>query len=101
MAKTYMIPPDTNEKEKAIGGVLTFGQAGWLAGGLVIGLALGALAYTITKSIPVTVIFALPGIALCLPFAFYKKKNMTLFTYLKRKKKFNQKEKHLINKKTW
>ena len=38
MARSYPIPPDTSEKEKAIGGVLTFAQFGWLVGGFVIAL---------------------------------------------------------------
>lgn len=99
MANTYFIPPDTNEKEKAIGGLLTFQQAGWIAGGFIIGIACGALAYLITSSTPVTIIFALPGIIAGLPFAFFKKYEMSLFTYLKRKKRFDRKEKKLINKK--
>lgn len=99
MANTYFIPPDTNEKEKAIGGLLTFQQAGWIAGGFIIGIGFGALAYLITKSTPVTIIFALPGIIAGLPFAFLKRYEMSLFTYLRRKKKFNNKEKKLINKK--
>ena len=45
MAKTYEMPPDTSEKEKAIGGILTFVQFGWLVGGLVIGLLIFLLLY--------------------------------------------------------
>lgn len=99
MANAYLIPPDTNEKEKAIGGVLTFFQAGWIAGGAVIGLIMGAIAYVITQSTPVTIIFAIPGILAGLPFAFYKKYEMPFFTYLRRKKKFNNKPHKLINTK--
>ena len=99
MANTYMIPPDTNEKEKSIGGILTFQQAGWIAGGFVIGLGCGALAYSITRSTPVTILFAIPGVISGFPFAFFKKYDMTLFTFLRRRKKFNKKEKRLINKK--
>ena len=36
MARVYRLAADTNEKEKAVGGVLTFGQAGWIVLGLLI-----------------------------------------------------------------
>lgn len=36
MARLYRISADTSEKEKAVGGILTFGQAGWLVLGLIV-----------------------------------------------------------------
>mgnify|MGYP000450040480 CR=1 FL=1 len=37
MARVYRIANDMAEKEKAVGGLLTFGQAGWIAAGLIVG----------------------------------------------------------------
>lgn len=99
MARNYLVPPDTNEKEKAIGGVLTFGQAGWLAGGFIIGVLCGAGIYLLTQSNALTVIFAIPGILAGAIFCFAKKHDMSLFTYIIRKKKFEKKPKYLPNKK--
>ena len=30
MARMYKVSADVSEKEKAVGGIMTFGQAGWL-----------------------------------------------------------------------
>jgi len=36
MSRVYRLPDDMNEKEKAVGGILTFGQTGWIVlGGIV------------------------------------------------------------------
>lgn len=98
MARMREIPPNTAEQEKAIGGVLTFVQFFWLLGGAVLGLIAYLIVYLITRvhalAIPFAIITALSG----LPFAFYKKKEMTLFEYLKRKSKFKKKSKQLINR---
>ena len=98
MARAREIPPNTAEEEKAIGGVLTFVQFFWLLGGAVLGLLTYLLFYLITKihiiAIPIGVIVGCVG----LPFAFYKKKEMTFFQYLKRKNKFKKKSKKLINR---
>lgn len=98
MSRRYEIPSSTNEKEKAIGGVLTFGQFAWLLSGAVLGifLYLGLLALTNIQIISIIPAFliALTG----LPFAFYKKYNMSLAKYLITKRKFNKKTKQLINR---
>ena len=91
MARNYEIPPDTSEKEKAIGGILTFGQFGWLIGGVVIALLVFVVIYLITRVEVVSIIFAIP-------FAFYKKYEMTLLKYLITKKRFDMKIKNLTNK---
>ena len=101
MARVHEIPPNTAEEEKAIGGVLTFIQFFWLLGGAVLGVLNYLLLYLIFRiqivAIVPSVIVALSG----LPFAFYKKKEMTLFTYLKRKSKFKKKSKKLINRRVF
>ena len=45
MARTYQVPPNTAEKEKAIGGMLTFSQFGWLILGLIICLIIFAIIF--------------------------------------------------------
>jgi len=98
MSRNYDVPPDTSEKEKAIGGILTFVQFGWLIGGLVIGLLVFLLFYLPTKSYKVGGIFAVPVALIGVPFAFYKKYEMPLLKYLMVKRKFEAKTKQLINK---
>lgn len=98
MARIYDIPPNTKEEEKAIGGVITFIQFFWLLGSIVLGLCVYLLFYIFIK---MPVVCAIPAIIVAMvgiPFAFVKKKEMTLFTYLKRKIKFKKKNKKLINR---
>jgi len=97
MARTYDIPPDTSEKEKAIGGLLTFAQFGWLIGGFVIGLLIFLGIYMLIKNTVIGVICALPFALIGLPFAFSKKYEMPLLTYLNVKRKFKSKTHKLIN----
>ena len=98
MARNYDVPPDTSEKEKAIGGILTFGQFGWLILGLVIALVIYLFLYIITRSNVVAGIFAVPFATIGIPFAFFKKYEMSLLKYLMTKKKFKEKTHELINK---
>ena len=99
MARSYNIPPDTSEKEKAIGGVLTFAQFGWLVGGLVIALIVFLIIKVLTNITVLSVICAFPFALTGLPFAFYTKYEMPLLKYLLEKRKFQSKTKQLINKK--
>jgi len=101
MAKVYRIPPDTSEQEKAIGGILTFIQFFWLLGGAVLGVMTYLLMYLIFRSHFIGIFFALIVASSGLPFAFYKKKEMTLFEYLKKKSKFKKKSKKLVNRRTY
>lgn len=97
MGKIYNLSPDVNGDEKAIGGILTFKQFFWLLAGFVIGLILFAIMFLVTKDITFSIFFILIGIGLMCPFAFIRKYDMTLFTYLKYKGKFQKKNKKLIN----
>lgn len=99
MARSYPIPPDTSEKEKAIGGILTFAQFGWLVGGFVIALLVFLVFKLLTNSVVICVICAFPFVFLGVPFAFHTKYEMTFFQYLVRNKKFKNKTKKLVNKK--
>lgn len=94
----YQIPADVKEKEKVIGGVLTLIQFFWILGGLVFGLLLLVLVLGITGSLIAGAFFLLLGLIASLPFAFYTKKNMPLFKYLKLKRKLKKKTVVLVNR---
>lgn len=98
MARSYQVPPNTAEKEKAVGGILTFAQFGWLILGLIICLIVFAIVFLLTRDKVIGVIFGAPFLLVGVPFAFYKKYEMTLFKYLKLNKIFKRKTKQLINK---
>ena len=66
--------------------------------GAIIGLFSYLGLFAITR---IQIISIIPALAMCLtgiPFAFYKKYNMPLATYLITKKKFEKKSKKLINR---
>ena len=93
--KSYVVPPDINEKEKIVGGILTLDQLLWVFAGFV----LGGLVFVITFNYFGKFSLVLGGTS-CLtsvPFIVYKKNNLTLFEHLKRKHKFNKKTRHLPN----
>lgn len=101
MARNYQVPPSTAEKEKAVGGVLTFAQFGWLMVGVVLFLIVFLLVFMPTKNKVLGAIMGAPLLLVGVPFAFVKrfKGTMTLFQYLKYNKAFKNKSKQLINKK--
>jgi len=95
----YTIPADTKEKEKVIGGYLTTVQFFWLLGGLVLGLGLFVLFFGMTGSLFIGLFFLLIGLGLSIPFVFVKKKELTLFQYLKYKRRLKKRQVYLPNKK--
>lgn len=98
MASLYIVPPDMKEKEKIVGGILTISQFGWL----MLGLALAGFIFIILYELFAiySLIVAVPtGLALGLPFAFYKKEELTLFQYLRLKSVFKKKPKQVPNRK--
>lgn len=97
MGRSYNMPSDTGEAEKAIGGLLTFKQFFWLLAGFILGLIFFAVMFLTTKNLTVSIFFIFLGLGITGPFAFIKKYNMTLFTYLKYKRLFKKKSKKLIN----
>lgn len=101
MARLYRISADTSEKEKAVGGVLTFGQAGWLVLGLII---FAAVFVGLSRVIPAVLAFIIglvPGLGIALPFAFFKKGELTLVQYLGWRMKFERKNRNMINTLTY
>ncbi|MFI3211204.1 MAG: PrgI family protein [Peptostreptococcaceae bacterium] len=98
ISKTYQIPPNTDEEEKFVGGVITFIQFFWLLGGGVL-FAVNLLFWHLVFGQGILGgIIGLPLLLLGVPFAFYKKKELTLFKYIKLKMEFNKKSKRILNK---
>lgn len=94
----YVVPPDIREKEKIIGGILNIYQMFWAIGGIVLGGSLFAIIYLVTKVAILAGIIGIIGIALALPFIFYKKNDLTLYQIIFFNYKFKNKTKHLPNK---
>lgn len=94
--RSYNIPPDMNEKEKIIGGVLDLGQFFWILGGLLLGALVFVILFPLLNkfSLIFALIFGLSGV----PFVVIKKEGLTLFEYHKRKRKFNKKTHKLPNR---
>jgi len=101
MARRYRLAADTSEKEKAVGGVLTFGQAGWIIlGMLIFALVFVSLAQVMAPSIALF-IGLIPGLAVAIPFAFYEKGGLRLSQYLMWRIKFAKKSKYMVNTLTY
>lgn len=97
MARVYKVSADTSEKEKIIGGVLTLAQGAWCAAGLLIIGGLFFLLITVLPPVAALILAAPPGIAVGLLFAFYRKEDLPLLTYLLCKRRFRRKSKKLPN----
>ena len=95
----YKIPIDSREEEKAIGGIITFKQFGWLAGGFSGTLAIFGGVYSLTESIVLGFILGIWPIIIVIPFAFYKLHDMSLWKYIQVKQMFSLKTSRLLNKK--
>lgn len=93
----YKVSADINEKEKAVGGILTFGQAGWLVLGFLICAGLFLLLANILPPVLALILGIPPGIAFGCVFAFYKKEGLPLSTYIIYKRSFNRKSKLIVN----
>ena len=100
MGRIYDLPPNTNDKEKVIGGVFTFTQFIFL----VIGFLTGGGVALLFKQVFTSYWFAVVGFALgivpFLPFGFYRVEKMgdiELFRYLVIKFQFRHSHKKYIN----
>lgn len=93
--RSYTVPPDINEKEKIIGGILNINQFFCLLGGFILGAVMFVITFPLFGKFSLVIggIFALTGV----PFVIIKPKGLTLYEYLKRKQKFKKKAKHLPN----
>lgn len=87
---TWKVPPDTSQKEKIVGGVLTAAQLIWM----ILGLGIAAVvALTLGTAIGIVgiVIGLVLGIGFGLFFSFFKKNDIPIFTYLLLTRKHNKK----------
>ena len=101
MAGIYKVSNDRSEVEKAVGGILTFAQAGWLALGF---LTDGALFLFLALWLPpvAALVLALPpGAVFGGLFAFYTREDLTLFRYLCYRRRFLRKNKTFYNTLTY
>ena len=101
MARVYRLASDISEKEKAVGGLFTFGQTGWLILGLVV---FAAITVALSRVMPTALAFLIgliPGLGIALPFAFYEKGGLKLSAYLIWRIKFATKSKKLVNTMTY
>lgn len=97
---SYQMPSDTKEKEKAIGGILTIAQGGWIGAGVVNGLLGFVVALAVTKSFVFSLIILLIGLGIFVPFSFVKIRELTLFHYLKLRIRKERQNPILLNKPT-
>lgn len=95
--KQYDMPADTREKEKSIGGMLTFEQGGFLGGGVIAGFAVMLLIGKLTGIIVLGVICLIPFPIIGAILAFKKKMDMPIYKYWILKKKFDTKPHKLVH----
>lgn len=101
MARIYRVAADMSEKEKSVGGILTFGQAGWIVCGLVVGAGVFVGLSNFMPPVLGLIIGLIPAAAIAVPFAFYNKGGLTLVQYLMWRVKFAKKSKALVNTMTY
>lgn len=97
MAQMYKVSADTSEKEKAVGGIMTFGQAGWLVLGFIIAASIFLALSQILPPVIGLVLGLAVGGAFGGVFAFYKKEGLALATYFSYRAAFKKKSKLLVN----
>lgn len=95
MAQIYAMPPDTNEEENIVGGIINKHQLIWLVIGGGVGAFITLILFKFIGAI--SLFFAFPPAAVGAVFAFRKVENMTLFDYLRYKRRFNASIKHFSN----
>jgi len=96
--RMYTVPPNMNEKEKVIGGIFNINQFFWVLGGL----GLSAIVFSVMFSViggTGALVLAFPFLFTGLPFALYKKHDLTLFQLMTLRRKFKRKVKKLPNMK--
>lgn len=95
--KQYDMPADTREKEKSIGGILTFEQGGFLGGGVILGFAMMLLVGRLTGIIFLGVIFLIPFPIIGGILAFKKKMDLPIYKYWLLKRSFEKKPHKLVH----
>ena len=90
-----LMPPDTKEEEKIIGGKLTSSQLGWLSVGVIIYVI---FCIALHSSVGFSVfVLGLPFCLIGLPFAFKKYGDMSFFKYHTYKIKYKKSIKEYAN----
>lgn len=93
----WKVPPDTSQKEKIVGGVLTAVQLLWMILGL--GIAAGlALLLGSGFGIVGVVIGLVIGLGFGCFFCFYKKQGLPIFTCIRLNMKHKRKIQHLLHR---
>ena len=92
----HPVYPDTSEKEKIFGGIMTAAEFAWIASFSIIGVIVSLLSFKIIGLFCLILFFPFCGMGLAL--AFYKKQGMSLFQYLHLKQKFKKKQKKYPNR---
>ena len=95
----WKVPPDTSQKEKIVGGVLTAAQLLWMIIGL--GIAAG-ISLTLGPIMGVVgIVFGIiVGLGFGCIFCFHKKNGLPLFTYLRLKNKHKKQIQTLPHRQT-
>lgn len=93
----WKVPPDTSQKEKIVGGVLTAVQLMWMILGLGIAAGLGLLLGNIMGIVGL-VFGVIVGVGFGCFFCFYKKNGIPIFTYIRLQAKHKKKNQKLIHK---
>lgn len=89
---TWKVPPDTSQKEKIVGGILTAAQLLWMILGLGLA-ALISLTLGVAIGIPGIVLGLIVGIGFGCFFCFFKKNGLPIFTWIR----LNIKHKHKVH----
>jgi uncharacterized membrane protein YhiD involved in acid resistance len=79
---SYNVPPDISEKEKIVGGLLTFAQLIWLIVGVGITAVISMFLFAFLGNISI-IVGVLIGIPFGICFAFVKVHTLSLAEYLK------------------
>jgi hypothetical protein len=95
MAQIYSMPPDTNEKEKIIGGIFTIGQTLWIAGGCGIAVMIALALFRFIGAF--VIVFCIPPVIAGFVFALKRVGEYSLPKYLYLKHKYDNKIKYYIN----
>lgn len=90
MARTYSVPPDTREKERIVGGILTWEQTQYF----ILGVMLCAVVFaviSITLDAVIGAILGLPFLATGPVLAFMKLEDMPVVEYYRLRYRYNKK----------
>ncbi len=94
MSKSYGVPPDTREKERIVGGILTWEQTQYF----ILGVILCAIVFATFSAILNTIlgaILGLPLLAVGPVLAFMKREDLPVVDYYRLRYRHNQKSRQM------